>query len=314
MIHNTILKYIALVKAFFNDLTITHKDDRGRYIRKSIPMVYGKREKALVLDQYTEDQMTKGNARVLPCGFITLEAFSKNEERQTNKNRISHLKDDCRTVAAYNSVPYDFIFSVSVRTRGAAEAYQVAEQVGPMFNPTVNLDVYDCLYIEEPTRVAMTLDGLDVEAPEYEENSTNVYTVNISCTLRGWLYQPVFKAHGITNTIINVALGQDEEEGVYASFNNFELITNQEDLKLNIIDIIKKDDLLMAIVDCDKALVVDWHWRAWGAKINPDETQCSQCHFNKDETDDQFTVELTLRNQFGRFTSMTKTFRKPRYV
>lgn len=312
MTHNTILKYIALVKSFFNDLTITHKDDRGRYIRKSIPMVYGKREKALVLDQYTEDQMTKGNTRVLPCGFITLEAFSKNEERQTNKNRVSHLKDDCRTVAAYNSVPYDFIFSVSVRCRGAAEAYQVAEQVGPMFNPTVNLDVYDCLYIEEPTRVAMTLDGLDVEAPEYEENSTNVYTVNISCTLRGWLYQPVFKAHGITNTIINVALGQEDYS--YASFNNFELITNQEDLKLNIIDIIKKDDLLMAIVDCDKALVVDWHWRAWGAQIKPDEAQCSQCHFNKDETDDQFTVELTLRNQFGRFTSMTKTFRKPRYV
>lgn len=312
MTHNTILKYIALVKAFFNDLKITHKDDRGRYITRSIPMVYGKREKALVLDQYTEDQMTKGNTRVLPCGFITLEAFSKNEERQTNKNRISHLKDDCRTVAAYNSVPYDFIFSVSVRCRGAVEAYQVVEQVGPMFNPTVNLDVYDCLYIEEPTRVAMTLDGLDVEAPEYEENSTNVYTVNISCTLRGWLYQPVFKAHGITNTIINVALGHDED--AYASFNNFELITNQEDLKLNIIDIIKKDDLLMAVADCDKALVVDWNWRAWGAQIKPDEVQSNQCHFNKDETDDQFTIELTLRDQFGRFTSMTKTFRKPRYV
>lgn len=312
MTHNTILKYIALVKAFFNDLKITHKDDRGRYITRSIPMVYGKREKALVLDQYTEDQMTKGNTRVLPCGFITLEAFSKNEERQTNKNRVSRLKDKCSTVAAYNSVPYDFIFSVSVRCRGASEAYQVAEQVGPMFNPTVNLDVYDCLYIEKPTRVAMTLDGLDVEAPEYDENSTNVYTVNISCTLRGWLYQPVFKAHGITNTIINVALGRDED--AYASLNNFELITNQEDLKLNIIDIIRKDDLLTAIVDCDKALVVDWRWRAWGAQIKPDEVHGNQCHFNKCEADDQFTVELTLRDQFGRFTSMAKTFSKPRYV
>lgn len=312
MTHNTILKYIALVKAFFNDLKITHKDDRGRYITRSIPMVYGKREKALVLDQYTEDQVTKGNTRVLPCGFITLEAFSKNDERQTNKNRVNHLKNKCHTFASYNSVPYDFIFSVSVRCRGAAEAYQVAEQVGPMFNPTVNLDVYDCLYIEEPTRVAMTLDGIDVEAPEYEENSTNVYTVNISCTLRGWLYQPVFKAHGITNTIINIALGNDEES--YASFNNFERITNQEDLKLNIIDIIRKDDLLTAIVDCDKALVVDWCWRAWGAQIKPDEVAANQCHFNKCETDDQFTVELTLRDQFGRFTSMTKTFSKPRYV
>lgn len=313
MTHNTILKYIALVKAFFNDLKITHKDDRGRYITKSIPMVYGKREKALVLDQYTEDQMAKGNTRVLPCGFITLEAFSKNEQRQTNKNRISHLRDDCRTVAAYNSVPYDFIFSVSVRTRGAAEAYQVAEQVGPMFNPTVNLDVYDCLYLKEPTRVALTLDGLDVEAPEYEENSTNVYTVNISCTLRGWLYQPVFAAHGITNTIINVALSQDDD--VYASFNNFELITNQEDLKLNIIDIIRNDDVLTAIIDCDKALVVEWHWRAWGAQVEPDDSaKCPRCHFNKDETDDQFTIELTLHDQFGRFTSMTKTFSKPRYV
>lgn len=312
MTHNTILKYIALVKAFFNDLKITHKDDRDRYITRSIPMVYGKREKALVLDQYTEDQMTKGNTRVLPCGFITLEAFSKNEERQTNKNRTNHLKDGCRTFASFNSVPYDFIFSVSVRCRGASEAYQVVEQVGPMFNPTVNLDVYDCLYIEEPTRVAMTLDGIDVEAPEYEENSTNVYTVNISCTLRGWLYQPVFKAHGITNTIINIALGNDEES--YASFNNFERITNQEDLKLNIIDIIRKDDVLTAIVDCDKALVVDWCWRAWGAQIKPDEVHPNQCHFNKCETDDQFTIELTLRDQFGRFTSMTKTFSKPRYV
>ena len=308
MLHNTILKYIATMKSFYNDLTITHKDDRGRLITKNIPMVYGRREKALVADNYTEDQMLTGNTRVLPFGQLTLEALSKADDRQTNKNRLTKFgsKDD-QNLFAYNSVPYDFIFNVSIRTRGAAEAYQIVEQVAPMFNPTVNLDVWDSLYEEAPTRVAITLDGIDVEEPAYEDGSVNVHTVNISNTLRGWLYQPVFSGPKVNDTIINVRLHDD----AYLSIINGDDLTTQDDrLKLEIIDIVRKGDLLEAILDVDPRLVVKYDWNAFGQEIVP----ATNGHSCKIKSDQDYNIELTLTDQFGNFTSMTKTFNKSKWL
>lgn len=308
MLHNTILKYIATMKSFYNDLTITHKDDRGRLITKNIPMVYGRREKALVADNYTEDQMLTGNTRVLPFGQLTLEALSKADDRQTNKNRLTKFssKGD-QNLFAYNSVPYDFIFNVSIRTRGAAEAYQIVEQVAPMFNPTVNLDVWDSLYEEAPTRVAITLDGIDVEEPAYEDGSVNVHTVNISNTLRGWLYQPVFSGPKVNDTIINVRLHDD----AYLSIINGDDLANQDDrLKLEIIDIVRKGDVLEAILDVDPRLVVKYDWNAFGQEIVP----ATNGHSCKIKSDQDCNIELTLTDQFGNFTSMTKTFNKSKWL
>lgn len=308
MLHNTILKYIATLKSFYNDLTITHKDDRGRLITKNVPMIYGRSEKALVAENYSEGQMLTGNTRVLPFGNITFEAFSKADDRQTNKNRLTKFgsKGD-QNLYAYNSVPYDFIFNVSIRTRGAAEAYQIAEQVAPMFNPTVNLDVWDSLYEEAPTRVAVTLDGIDIEEPTYEDGSNNVHLVNISNTLRGWLYQPVFSGPKVNDTIINVKLN----DAAYLSvINGEELISQSDRLKMEVIDIIKKGEILEAILDIDPKLVVKYSWNAFGGDITPSSDGRS-CKLN---TNDDYTIELSLTDQFGNFTSMTKTFNKSKWL
>lgn len=308
MLHNTILKYIATMKSFFNDLTVTHKDDRGRLITKNIPITYGRREKALVSDDYSEDQMLTGNTRVLPCGNITLDAFQVATDRQTNKNRITKFgtKGD-KVLYAYNSVPYDFIFTITIRTRGAAEAYQIVEQVAPMFNPTVNLDIWDSLYKEAPTRVAITLDGLDVEEPTFEDTSVNIHVVTISCTLRGWLYQPVLSGPRISNAIFNLKLDED----AYLSVVNGDILVNHQDrLKMEIIDIIRKGDVLEAILDVDPKLVVDCTWGTFNGSITPSKDGKS-C---KLESNEDYVIELTLRDQFGNFTSMIKTFNKTKYI
>lgn len=306
MLHNTILKYIAAIKAFFNDLSVTHTDDRGRHITKNIPIIYGRQEKAIISQNYSEQQTLQGNTKILPIGYISLEAFSKADDRMTNKNRALPQKEEenGEVKRSYNSVPYDFIFNINIRCRGAVEAYQIVEQLAPMFNPTVNLDIWDSMYEPAPTRIPVTLDGIDVTAPDYEENSNNVYEVSVSCTLRGWLYQPLFSGTVINNTIINTNLG----ESTYASLTNGEFISNQEPLKLHIIDIIRKGKILTAITDYDPRLVVTYEWDAFGGDINPDGNTCT-LNVNSD-----YNIELTLRDQFGNFTAMTKHFNKLKYV
>lgn len=305
MLHNTILKYIALVKSAFNNLKVTHKDTHGHMVSKSIPMTYGRKEKALIVDNYTDDQMLKGNVHVIPYGYISLDAFSKDDTRMTNKNRMFKAAE-AGDKFSYNSVPYDFVFSIMIRCRGVTEAYQIVEQVAPMFNPTVNLDVWDALYLDVPTRVCMILDGLDVEAPEYDENSNNIYTVSLSVTLKGWIYQPILTRSLIENTLLNLAM---DENDPFLSQLNDELLFSTNTFKLDIIDIIRKGNELTPIVDSDERLALTYVWSSEGADL---EASGSSAKVKK--ADGEYSVELVVKDQFGNFTSMIKKFRPAVYT
>lgn len=304
MLHNTILKYIALIKSVFNGLTITHKDKHNRLISHTIPMFYGRSEKSLFMQAYSEDQVKKGNTHVIPCGYISLDALSKADDRMTNKNRITNLNDAAHEKYSYNSVPYDFVFSIDIRCRGASDAYQIVEQVAPMFNPTVNLDVWDSLYGHKPTRVPLVLDGIDVEAPDYDENSTNIYTVSFACTLKGWIYQPVLHGSTINNTILNMAFNEDS----YASIVDNETVLNSADLKFNIIDIVRDSNKLTAITDCSNELVIQYDWAGHNASVTGQGDHATVA------AEGDYAVTLTLTNQFGASVSMTKHFKSRKFI
>lgn len=304
MLHDTILKYIALIKSVFNGLSISHKDEHGRYITKSIPMFYGRSEKALIMNGYSLEQVRTGNNHVIPCGYISLDAFTKADDRSTNKNRITRYDDN---KFSYNSVPYDFVFTIDVRCRGASEAYQIVEQVAPMFNPTLNLDVWDSLFKEEPTRVPLVLDGIDVTAPDYEESSNNIYVVSLSCTLRGWIYQPVMIGDPINTTILNTSTAIDQD--AYISVVNNDQVLETSRLKFNIIDIIKDKDTLEVITDCDEKFVIDYSWSSTAATLSGQGPKVKI-----EDSDDRFVVEVVITNQFGNFVSLTKTFNKSKYL
>lgn len=190
--HGTIRKYTAAILDFFNDLEIQYENSLGETKSRPIPIRYSSREKATIFDEYTTEQLLSGNYSILPRASLTLQSMSKVDSRVTNKNtKINQYKTDSSIEFSFNSVPYEFTFEIIVQCRGMNEATQIIEQIAPKFNPTVNIDVWDAANLSEPTRVPVRLSDVQLSSEDYEELSTNIFTVTFALSLMGNLYPPI---------------------------------------------------------------------------------------------------------------------------
>lgn len=190
--HGTIRKYVAAILSQFNDTEIQYQKSTSETVSKSIPLTYTTKEKSRILDQYTSEQLLSGNYNVLPRASLALTSMSKAPERTTNKNiKINQYKTEDSIDYLYNSVSYIFSFELVFQCRGMNEVTQIVEQICPKFNPTVNIDVWDATNLDEPTRVPVSLDGVDIENEEYSELSSNLFNISMTLSLKGNLYPPI---------------------------------------------------------------------------------------------------------------------------
>jgi hypothetical protein len=114
--------------------------------------------------------------------------MNKSEQRITNKNNKINIDG---SDFVYNSIPYEFTYEVSIACRGMNEATQIIEQIAPRFNPIINIDIWDCENLNEPTRVPVKLLDIGIENEEYEESSTNIINLNLGISLTGNIYPPI---------------------------------------------------------------------------------------------------------------------------
>lgn len=190
--HGTIRKYTAAILDLFNDFEIQYENSLGETKSRPIPIRYSSREKATIFDEYTTEQLLSGNYSILPRASLTLQSMSKVDSRVTNKNtKINQYKTDDSIEFSFNSVPYEFTFEIIVQCRGMSEAAQIIEQIAPKFNPTVNIDVWDAANLNEPTRIPVRLTDIQLSSEDYEDLSTNIFTVTFSLSLTGNLYPPI---------------------------------------------------------------------------------------------------------------------------
>lgn len=203
--HGTIRKYTAALLDVFNDIEIQYEDSNGDPITKAIPLAYSSREKARILEGHVAEQLLSGNYSVLPRASLALESMVKAEQRVTNKNnKISRYKTDDTLEYSYNSVPYEFTYSIIVQCRGMNEVTQVVEQIAPKFNPTVNIDIWDVSNLNEPTRVPLRLTDVSFESEDYDELSSNIFTVTMQMSLMGNLYPPIKEQGRIKEFIMSI--------------------------------------------------------------------------------------------------------------
>lgn len=190
--HGTIRKYTAALISLFNDVEVQHNNSSGTTISKNVPLVYSSREKSKILDNKTTEQLLSGNYNVLPRGSLALASMAKSSQRATNKNhKIGNVKSENSIEYMYNSVPYEFTYELVYQCRGMNEATQIIEQIAPVFNPTLNVDIWDGNNLDEPTRVPIKLEGIDINTDEYDELTSNIFLLSFTLSIQGNLYQPI---------------------------------------------------------------------------------------------------------------------------
>ena len=190
--HGTIRKYTAVMLDIFNDLEIQYKDSNSVLHSSNIPINFSSIEKAKSLDQYSIEQILSGNTNILPRAALSLMSVQRSETRMSNKNvKINTVKKEDLFEFQYNSMPYQFMYQLTIQCRGMNEASMIIEQIAPKFNPTLNVDVYDGMNLNEPTRIPVKLLDFSIDFEEYSEISTNLVTVSCSVQLEGNLYPPI---------------------------------------------------------------------------------------------------------------------------
>lgn len=201
--HGTIRKYTAALLDLFNDIEVQYKQSDSTIKYKKVPLKFRSREKAKDFDSITQQQYLEGNYNVLPRASLALVALTKSEQRLTNKhNKINKVKTEDNFEFSFNSVPYEFTYELIFQCRGMNEVAHLIEQVAPVFNPMINIDIWDGINLDEPTRIPLKLLDIGWDTEEYDVISSNITTLTFSFALIGNLFSPIKNHKRIKEFII----------------------------------------------------------------------------------------------------------------
>lgn len=189
--NNTIRKYVQGLLSVLNDFEVQYISSSGEIINRKIPITYGQVEKQHMLDFVDQAYLEKGNYSVLPRSYIKLVSLSKVEDRMTNKLLKKNVQIfENHQEFVFNPIPWEFIFEYNFYCRGMNEACQIVEALQTKFNPTLDIDIWDQVNLEEPTRIPVKLLDIQIEDEGFTEQSTNIITISASLSINGNLYKP----------------------------------------------------------------------------------------------------------------------------
>lgn len=196
--HQTIRKYTLAMLSTFNNIEVQKlKSDGSTVLSSTVPIRFSSREKALILDEHETKDILNGNYNIIPRMSLVFNTMQKALERSTSKfNKINRKITDpvngpSYASYQYNSVPYDFNYTIIAIADGMNEASMIAEQIAAYFNPVYNLKINEIPLQDEPGTIPLILNDVSFDQEEYTELSTNLVTVTFDLTLKGNIYPPI---------------------------------------------------------------------------------------------------------------------------
>jgi len=222
---------LALLNAFSGVKLYINQEDSKLDKVYDVDITFGNYEKSAILEDLNEKQITQGNFNYLPRLILSFEGMIKAPDRQTNKfkklyRKIYHVdhKDKMLEVS-YNSLAYDFNFTLLLQARGLTQASQLTEEILTHFNPTLNLNIRECPIFEQKTETQIQISDPAFEINnEQQEEDVNIINVTFDLTLRGNIYSPIEMKAPIRTIDLFIHLWDtvDYEDSKMASYYHFE--------------------------------------------------------------------------------------------
>ncbi len=189
---------LALLNSFNGVKYWVETNDELQQKEFVIPISFSNYEKSLALQDLSEKELRKGNFNFLPRLVLSFEGMSKAEDRQTNKfqklsKRVYHPDTQKTSMdVSYNSVAYDYQFTLLLQSRGLTIASQVVEEILVKFNPTLNLMINEFPIFEDRTETQIQISDPAFEIQdEFQDEETNIIHVTFDITVRGNIYSPI---------------------------------------------------------------------------------------------------------------------------
>lgn len=197
--NNTIEKTTIALLNMFSNINIQMTKADGSVIKEyPVPISAGPRSK--LYDIRKEDYSSEGGTKYylqLPRMVITGPSLSYDPNRAYATNEIRHFYSDTLNIEDIDSfitdiqpVPYDFDFTLSIRTNRMMEWSQIIEQFLPAFNPSAYIRVKEFSNINIERDLKVTIGGIVpvFEGDPQTETTKRSIVSDIAITIKGWIY------------------------------------------------------------------------------------------------------------------------------
>lgn len=184
----------------FNAIKVYRKDKTGTIVKViDVPVKFGPAEKYYLFQAQRESG--KKYYPTLPSIQVELTSLSYDSDRATGVNELRQFYDPILLSAAddfwsdVQPTPYNFNFTVQIKTESISDFSQIIENILPGFNPSLQLRVkeFNFLNIERNLKVIHSGDvPLDYPQEMGEEDHRYINS-NLNFTVHGYLYRPVSK-------------------------------------------------------------------------------------------------------------------------
>lgn len=228
-LHNqTLKKYTVAILDAFNDIKIPVYNKKGKITKEiKVPIQFGNKDKAYRLDNLNSN-LKAGNNYTLPRMALSFNSMNKATNRDTSKYSKINLKskEDNRKMVQFqfNSVAYDFQFTLHIATRTLSEMMLITESITPLFRPTYTLPVFELDIQEEPTDIILELNGVELNIPEeLADDELRIIMCDIPLNLRGNMYLPIMDEQLITKMRLYVNERIEKDLNRAVEFYQFEI-------------------------------------------------------------------------------------------
>lgn len=199
--NNTIQNVTVALLSMFNQIYVQTVTSAGEVINNyRVPIDSAPKSKLYQIRKENYSSESEPNQKYyvqLPRMVLSIPSLSYDPERAYATNEIRHFYIDALNVQDVDGfitdiqpVPYNFNYTLSMRTNLIEEWTQIIEQILPAFNPSAYLRIkeFPNLNIERDLQVNISPNI----APNFEESQTETTKRTISCdiqlTVNGWLY------------------------------------------------------------------------------------------------------------------------------
>jgi hypothetical protein len=178
-------------------------DENNEYLTDKayrVPISFGNYEKSVKLQdqQLTESMLKSGNFNFVPRMVLSFDGLQKNFERATQKyqrfkKKVIHPNENRYVLdMSYNSIPYDFQYTLLLQTRGMTMASQLTEQILSYFNPSYSLQIIEFPLFFDFTHTQILTDDPEFEIiDEFEDTQVNIVNVSFTLTVRSNIYTQI---------------------------------------------------------------------------------------------------------------------------
>ena len=195
---NSTRNYTLAILDSLNNVQTWTKQSDDTWNQLPVPITFGNYEKSLRMEDIDQETLLSGNFNFVPRMALSFDGMTKTPERDTNKFQkiskkvLSPDGDSLMLNFGYNSVAYDFQYTLLLQARGLNQALQIVEQILPMFRPSYTISVKEYPLFDDMTETQLLIeDPAFAILEDFEDTDVNIINVSFGLNIRGNLYMPL---------------------------------------------------------------------------------------------------------------------------